>query len=105
MPFPGPGEKRQVSTGGAIVGRWLGDRALVYAQPPDGKLFAVDLEVRGTSLVVGPPRPIFGGKPVPRGPFDVTPDGKRFLIAAPVEDHASAQIRLVSDWRAELANR
>jgi eukaryotic-like serine/threonine-protein kinase len=105
VPFPGLGEKRQVSTAGATVGRFLGDRALVYAQPPESKLFAVDLEVRGTSLLVGPPRPIFGGKPAPRGPFDVTADGKRFLIAAPAEDGASAQIRLVSDWRAELGKR
>ena len=104
VPFPGLGEKRQVSTGGAITGRWLGDRAILYSQPPDGKLFAVDLEARGTSLQVGAPRPIFGGKPAPRGAFDVTLDGKRILFAVPVEDR-SAQIRFVSDWRAELAKK
>ncbi|MFY9552545.1 MAG: protein kinase [Thermoanaerobaculia bacterium] len=105
VPFPGLGEKRQVSTSGATAGKWLGDRGIVYSQPPDGKLFAVDLEVRGASLVIGPPRPIFGGKPVPRGVFDVTRDGKRLLIAVPVEGSASAQIRLVSDWRSGLARR
>jgi Tol biopolymer transport system component len=105
VPFPGLGEKRPVSTGGAIAGRWLGDRAILYTQPPDGKLFAVDLEVRGTSLQVGRPRPIFGGKPAPRGAFDVTLDGKRMLFAVPVEDGSSAQIRFVSDWRAELPKK
>lgn len=105
VPFPGPGEKRQVSSSGATLGAWLGDHAIVYAQPPDGKLFAVDVVAAGGSLSIGPPRPIFGGKVPPRGPMAVTSDGKRILIAAPVEDNSSAQIRLVSDWRAELAKR
>jgi hypothetical protein len=52
---------------------------------------------------LGAPRPIFGGKSPPRGPFDTTSDGKRLLFAVPVEDSASAQIRFVSDWRADLA--
>jgi Tol biopolymer transport system component len=105
VPFPGPGEKRQVSTSGAISGSWLGDRGIVYTQPPDGKLFAVDVEARGGSLSIGPPHAIFGGKVPPRGALAATSDGKRILIAAPVEDNASAQIRLVSDWRAELAKK
>ena len=105
VPFPVLGEKRQVSTAGAITGRWLGDKAIIYSQPPDGKLFAVDLEASGTSLRVGAPRPIFGGKPAPRGAFDVTLDGKRILFAVPIEDRASAQVRFVSDWRAELAKK
>ena len=105
VPFPALGEKRQVSTAGATTGRWLGDKAIVYSQPPDGKLFAVDLEASGGSLQVGAPRPIFGGKPAPRGAFDVTLDGKRLLFAVPVEDRASAQVRFVSDWRAELARK
>src|SRR5262249_46830865 len=44
MPFPGPGEKRQVSISGAESGTWLGDRAILYVQPPEGKLFVVDVE-------------------------------------------------------------
>ena len=104
VPFPALGEKRQVSTAGAVTGRWLGNKAIMYSQPPDGKLFAVDLEASGSSLQVGPPHPIFGGKPAPRGAFDVTLDGKRMLFAVPVEDR-SAQIRFVSDWRAELAKK
>jgi len=102
VPFPGLGEKRQVSTAGAITGRWLGSRAILYTQPPDGKIFAVDVEAGGGSLQVGAPRPVFGGKPAPRGAFDVTLDGKRILFAVPVEER-SAQIHFVSDWRAELA--
>ena len=102
VPYPSLGEKRQVSTAGADSGRWLGDQAIVYEQPPDGRLFAVDVETQGGGLRLGAPRAIFGGKPPPRGPFDTTRDGKRLLYAVPVEDVASAQIRFVSDWRAAL---
>jgi Tol biopolymer transport system component len=105
VPFPGPGEKRQVSTGGGTGGEWLGSNAILVSQPPEGKLFAVDLEVRGTSLLVGPPRPLFGGKPAPRGPSQVSTDGKRILFAVPVEEAGSTELRLVSDWTAELAKR
>jgi Tol biopolymer transport system component len=105
VPYPGLGEKRQVSTAGGTSGHWLGERSILYRQPPEGKLFAVDVEVRGDSLRLAAPRPVFGGKIPPRGPFDVTRDGKRLLIAVPAEDGSSAQIRFVSDWRAELGKK
>jgi Tol biopolymer transport system component len=104
-PYPGPGEKRQVSISGAESGAWLGDHAIVYAQPPEGRLFVVDVDTTAGGLVIGAPRQIFGGKPAPRGPYAATPDGKRILFAVPVEDSASAQIRFVSDWRTELSRK
>jgi len=105
VPYPSLGEKRQVSTAGADSGRWLGQNAIVYQQPPDGRLFAVDVETQGGGLRLGAPRPIFGGKPPPRGPYDAARDGKRLLFAVPVEDGSSAMIRFVSDWRAELTKK
>jgi WD40 repeat protein len=105
VPYPSLGEKRQVSTAGADSGKWLGDHAILYQQPPEGRLYAVDVDTQGGGLRLGAPRPIFGGKPPPRGPFDATRDGKRLLYAVPVEDTASAQIRFVSDWREGLPKR
>ena len=105
VPFPALGEKRQVSTGGVLGGSWLSNNSIVFTQPPDQKLFAVDLEVRGSSLLVGPARPLFGGKSAPRGPVEVAPDGKRVLIAAPLEEGGATELRLVSDWTAGLAKR
>jgi Tol biopolymer transport system component/predicted Ser/Thr protein kinase len=105
VPYPSLGEKRQVSTAGADSGVWLGTEAILYEQPPDGRLFAVDVDTDGGSLRLGAPRPVFGGKPPPRGPFDATRDGKRLLFAVPDGDASSAEIRFVSDWRAELAKK
>jgi hypothetical protein len=107
VPYPGLGEKRQVSTAGADSGIWLGDKAILYEQPPDGRLFVVDVDVEteGGALRLGAPRPVFGGKLPPRGPFDATRDGKRLLFAVPDGDASSAQVRFVSDWRADLAKK
>jgi len=105
VPYPAMGEKRQVSTAGASSGIWLGQSAILYDQPPDGRLFVVDLDTQSGGLRLSAPRPVFGGKPPPRGPFDATRDGKRLLFAAPLEDSSSAQIRFVSDWRAELGGK
>ena len=68
VPFPGPGQKRQVSTGGSVAVFWLGDRRIGVVQPSDNKLVAVDLEIQGQSLTVGAARLIFGGQPLPRVP-------------------------------------
>ena len=105
VPYPSLGEKRQVSTAGADSGIWLGDKAILYEQPPDGRLFAVDLDTEGGGLRLGAPRPVFGGKPPPRGPFDATRDGKRLLFAVPDGAASSAEIRFVSDWRADLGTK
>ncbi len=105
VPFPGLGEKRQISTSGATSGLWVGSRQIIFTQPPENKTFAVDLEARGSSLMVGAARPVFGGKAPPRGPLDVTPDGKRLLIAVPVDEEASPLIRVVSDWVSDLRKK
>ncbi len=111
-PFPGPGEKRQISTGGAAVNSlythacfWLdGGRRLAYLSP-EGKLVAVDFDARGSALEVGGSHVLFGGRPVPDGPFDVTPDGKRLLVAAAADDVVSTQLVLVTNWTAALAKK
>jgi hypothetical protein len=109
VPFPGPGPKRQVSTGGSAGAFWLGDRRIAVVQPPDNKLVAVDLEVQGDSLTVGAGHVIFGGQPLPRDPglFGAAPtrDGKRLLIAVPVDEESGVTINLVTNWAEELRKR
>ncbi|HEY2796867.1 MAG TPA: protein kinase [Thermoanaerobaculia bacterium] len=105
LPYPALGEKRQVSTAGGATGRWLGDRSILYVQPSDGKVFAVDFDETGGSPRMGAPRPVFNNKVPPRGYFDTARDGKRILIAVPVDDSSAAQIRFISDWTAELKKK
>src|SRR5262249_20477302 len=70
VPFPVLGEKRQVSTAGGSFPGWLSDHSIYFLQPPDNKLIAVDVETRGASFLMGAPRTLYGGKPVPRAVLD-----------------------------------
>ena len=113
VPFPGLGEKRQVSTNGGSFPAWLDDRQVAFVQPPENKLVAVDVETRGASLSVGASHPLLGGKPLPRNsvpgsltaPLSVAPDGKRLLIIVPVDEESSPLVRVVSDWVSEIKKK
>ena len=75
---------------------------------PAGRL--VDLPGRGTAFVrmeegpAGAPTVLFRGR-LNTGinpSFDVTPDGQRFFIAAPVPADASTPVTVVLNWMAAL---
>jgi dipeptidyl aminopeptidase/acylaminoacyl peptidase len=112
VPFPNLGEKRQVSTAGGNFPGWLGPNRIFFVQPPENKLLAVDLEMRGASILVGAAQPLFGGKPLPRSigfgnaqAMSSSPDGKRLLMPVPIDEEASPLVRVVSDWVAELRKK
>jgi hypothetical protein len=53
----------------------------------------------------GIPRPLFETRfsPLATRPFDVTPDGKRFLVVKSIDQQqAPAQINVVQNWFEEL---
>ena len=99
-PFPGPGNKQQVSRGGGGQIRWSRDRLeIVYAA--GGKLMAVDVKGKD-SLETGEPHAILS---LPPGTdvWDITPDHQRILIAAkPTEDGSSPSISVITNWAARL---
>jgi serine/threonine protein kinase len=111
VPFPGPGAKRQLSIGGANEGGWLNSHQITYITL-DRKLVIVDVSSKGQELEVGEPRFMFGGKPQPAlldpnagfAPPSAyfSPDGKRILLRVPVEENASPDLTLVSNWTADL---
>ncbi len=103
VPFPGPGGKWQISSGGASQGFWLGDGgAIAFWQPADNKLFAVDFRAHGNNADIGPPRPLFGGRSIPSVAMSPSPDGKRFLLAIPAGGEVPYTLTVVSDWTAML---
>jgi Tol biopolymer transport system component len=111
VPFPGLGEKRQISTSGGSSPFWLNDHQVAFVQPPEYKLYAVDLEAHGSSLLVAASHPIFGGKALPRAVntlvslVSATRDGKRLPIPIPTNEEASPLVRVVSDWVSELRKK
>ena len=82
-PYPGPGDKRQVSSDGGTEPLWSTDGKRIFYREGDAKVMAAEI-VDGA---VGTPKPLFQGRYVlnPAGTaanYDVTADG-RFLMIKP----------------------
>jgi serine/threonine-protein kinase len=85
-PFPGPGEKQQVSLGGGMYPMWSRDK-LYYQNTSDWTLMAANYSVDGTSIRAEAPK-VVGNIPR-RGHgmpgLDIHPDGRRFAVLKAVE--------------------
>jgi Tol biopolymer transport system component len=101
-PFPGPGRKWQISSGGGIEPRWRSDGRELFYQSTANQVMAVELDYADTALIVGADKPLFdfpGG-----GEYDVAPDGQRFLIIRDF-DKVTTPLTLVLNWTGELKGR
>jgi serine/threonine protein kinase/dipeptidyl aminopeptidase/acylaminoacyl peptidase len=84
-PYSGGGGKLQVSRGGGVEPRWRGDGKEIFYLDTKGNLVSVSVNSEG-SLSTGAPTVLF--QPHARATvsssdlfsYDVTPDGKRFLV-------------------------
>ncbi len=83
--FPGAAGKWQVSRGGGTEPRWRGDGKEIFYLGPSGMMTAVPVSTVGT-FSTGTPTPLFqfhGRAPISATDvfsYDVTKDGKRFLV-------------------------
>jgi serine/threonine protein kinase len=102
QPFPGPGAKTIVSTGGGLQARWTKDGHELFYVAPDGRLMTVGMHVTPDGKTIEPssPVPLFvtrisstrtGGS---RHEYVVADDGQKFLMNTFVEQNA-APITLV----------
>ena len=104
VPFPGPGGKFLISTDGGNVPRWSRDGSELFYKNGDN-MMAVDIKTNPV-FQPGKPRVLF------KGPYsvyyDISPDGKRFLMAKPPTAAAQAaptQVTVVLNWFEELRRR
>ncbi len=102
-PFPGPGGKTSVSIEGGQEPRWSGNgRELFYRDPEKNQLMAVDIQTT-PAFRAGTPHALFALGNVP---WDVAPDGKRFLVVKEPEAAASeAKMQAVVNWFEELRQK
>jgi Tol biopolymer transport system component len=107
QPFPGPGEKSLVSTGGGEHPRWRPDGRELFYIAPDGSLMAVTVTA-GKELKLGSPSKLFStrivrektpGATVYNQQYDVSPDGERFLINVTTEEAVTSPITIVLNWK------
>jgi hypothetical protein len=98
-PFPGPGGKWLVSTGGGTQPRWRADGLEVFYLAPDNKMMAAEVRTRGAAAEVDAVRALFDVRARPGGSvYAVSADGKRFLVNSLSEQTAQPPMTVVVNW-------
>ncbi len=97
MPYPGPGERRRVSTSGARLLRWSHDgRELLYVSL-DQRLLSVPVQA-SPSLFTGTPRELFVLAGKPWSSFVVSRDGKSFVAIVPEMIAGEQPLAVIANW-------
>jgi serine/threonine-protein kinase len=101
--FPGPGERRQVSSDGGSEPLWAASGELFYRH--DAELRAVPTR-RGARFELGAAQTVYSMAPY-RGnetdrTYDVTADGRRVITIRSPEATAPRRIEVVTDWLSQL---
>lgn len=108
--FPERGAKRLISTSGGGWPRWASDGSEIFYLSPDNQLMVVAVHATRDRLDIAAPRPLFAIRPRPpvrldAYPYDVSPDGQRFVVNTLMEDTTSTTITLVLNWTGGLTKR
>lgn len=102
------GPRRQVSVGGGETPIWRRDGSELFYGARDGVLMSVAVSSRGGQLETGEPQPLFplqsgiSGPHLFRRPYDVAPDGQRFLVIRRAPDAEPDNAVVVLNWTAAL---
>jgi len=104
-PVPGsvsrPDSRWQISPGGGRCPRWRRDGKEIFYLTPDNQIMAAEVEAKGNSLEARKAQPMFRAAAARFfSPYDVTPDGKRFVINT--LSNTNAPLTLVVNWTARL---
>jgi hypothetical protein len=99
-PFPVPGGKWQVSTGGVVAGGWCrAGNEIIYLNT-DLQLMSVEVRADASGFDAPPPKTLFK---IPRSLIGaISPGCDRILIAVLPQGTPSSSIALVSNWPALL---
>jgi serine/threonine-protein kinase len=108
-PYPGPGGQVTVSVGGGREPTWMPNGEVFYRSLNGDRMFAVSAPT-APALTIGPPVEVFrerfyvapSGSPRPQ--YDVTADGKRFLIVTEAAETSADRLTIVivQNWLEEL---
>jgi hypothetical protein len=101
--FPDPRGATRISTGGGQYPRWGAGGREVYYVSPDARLMAVKLKTGNGTAEPSAPAELF---PLPADdagwcPYDVAPDGQRFLVLATPGQQAQP-LTVIVNWPALL---
>ena len=80
---------------GGDLPHWRRDGRELFYQGADGRIMAVDVQTEG-GFHAGQPKALFD---VHNASWDVTGDGKKFLVAKPVGQSTPEPFRVVLHWQ------
>ena len=95
VPFPEANRKIPVSSGGGSTPRWAPNGRELYYLGSDGTLMSASIQVAKDGLQVSNTQPLFKTS---RMLFDISPDGKRFLVYEEAPDQPTSAITLITNW-------
>ena len=102
-PFPGPGGKRQISSGTGFSPRWRRDGREIFFVD-ENRVMAAEVTARNGTLEVGQERKLIDGvvTSVFGALYDVTADGQKFLVVDAGAEASTHPLNLVQNWTAAL---
>jgi Tol biopolymer transport system component len=103
--FPNRGAVRQISAAGGDFPRWKSDSSELFYLTADA-LMSVPLTAKDGQIDPGEVKKLFDVRwaPSTRSPYDVAPDGQRFLFNVFVTGTAPAPITIVTNWTEKIKN-
>ena len=103
------GARLRVSVGGGRMPVWDRGGGELYYLARDGMLTSVAVRLAGARPEIGEPQPLFllragvvGELLTQRRPFDVAPDGQRFLVVRRAPDAEPDGVVVVTNWTSVL---
>jgi eukaryotic-like serine/threonine-protein kinase len=101
-PYPGPGGKRQISSGGGKYPRWRRDGKELFYVTPTGDLMAAEVAARNGTLEVGRVQKLFERIIQSEGTYAVSADGQKFVVVENTGATKPRPLTLVENWPAAL---
>ena len=101
MGGPAAGVKKRVSIAGGTQPAWRADGEEIFYLAADGRIMSVSVDSGGGSLKLSLPKPLFPTRLEFDSVFrqyDVSADGRRFLLAQPLEESTSVPITVMVNW-------
>ena len=102
--FPQGGGKWQVSSGGGSDPRWSADGKELFYLSQDNKLTSAEIQEKAGSIGIGKTQTLFQASTllVAGSSYDITSDGKKFIVALSVVPSSTEPVTLVTNWPASL---
>jgi len=104
VPFLHGSGKWLVSTQGGNRPRWRHDGKELFYLSPDDHIMAAEILTQSTSFTVGEVEPLFQASPAgnPGWLYDVSANGKEFVVVSRASKAAASPVTLVTNWPALL---